>query len=223
MPTRVTTMKLHPSVSSPLSIAVLISGGGTTFRNLVEKRDAGELDVDFKLVISSSTQAKGLQYATELSVPVEVVEHKMFADTQRFSEAIFSHCREAGVDLVVMGGFLKHVVIPEDFRWRVMNIHPALIPAFCGQDFYGLRVHQAVLDHGAKISGCTVHLVDDQYDHGPIILQQAVEVLDNDTADTLASRVFERECAAYPEAIRRYAAGQLEVEGQRVFCSQGEG
>jgi formyltetrahydrofolate-dependent phosphoribosylglycinamide formyltransferase len=216
-------MKLHPSVSSPLSIAVLISGGGTTFRNLVEKRDAGELDVDFKLVISSSTQAKGLQYATELSVPVEVVEHKMFADTQRFSEAIFSHCREAGVDLVVMGGFLKHVVIPEDFRWRVMNIHPALIPAFCGQDFYGLRVHQAVLDHGAKISGCTVHLVDDQYDHGPIILQQAVEVLDNDTADTLASRVFERECAAYPEAIRRYAAGQLEVEGQRVFCSQGEG
>ena len=216
-------MKLHPSVSSPLSIAVLISGGGTTFRNLVQKRDAGELDVDFKLIISSSTQAKGLQYATELSVPVEVVEHKMFADTQRFSEAIFSHCREAGVDLVVMGGFLKHVVIPEDFRWRVMNIHPALIPAFCGQGFYGLRVHQAVLDHGAKISGCTVHLVDDQYDHGPIILQQAVEVLDNDTADTLASRVFERECAAYPEAIRRYAAGQLEVEGQRVFCSQGEG
>ena len=216
-------MKLHPSVSSPLSIAVLISGGGTTFRNLVEKRDAGELDVDFKLVISSSAQAKGLQYATELSVPAEVVEHKMFDDTQRFSEAIFSHCREAGVDLVVMGGFLKQVVIPEDFRWRVMNIHPALIPAFCGQGFYGLRVHQAVLDHGAKISGCTVHLVDDQYDHGPIILQRAVEVLDNDTADTLASRVFERECAAYPEAIRRYAAGQLKVEGQRVFCSQGEG
>ena len=119
-------MKLHPSVSSPLSIAVLISGGGTTFRNLVQKRDAGELDVDFKLIISSSTQAKGLQYATELSVPVEVVEHKMFADTQRFSEAIFSHCREAGVDLVVMGGFLKQVVIPEDFRWRVMNIHPKL-------------------------------------------------------------------------------------------------
>ena len=219
MPTRVTTMKLHPPVSSPLSIAVLISGGGTTFRNLVEKRDAGELDVDFKLVISSSTQAKGLEYATELSIPAEVLEHKMFDDTQRFSEAIFSRCREAGVDLVVMGGFLKHVVIPEDFRWRVMNIHPALIPAFCGQGFYGLRVHQAVLDHGAKISGCTVHLVDDQYDHGPIILQQAVEVLDNDTADTLASRVFERECAAYPEAIRRYASGQLEVEGQRVVCS----
>ena len=212
-------MKLHPSVSSPLSIAVLISGGGTTFRNLVEKRDAGELDVDFKLVISSSTQAKGLEYATELSIPAEVLEHKMFDDTQRFSEAIFSRCREAGVDLVVMGGFLKHVAIPADFRWRVMNIHPALIPAFCGQGFYGLRVHQAVLDHGAKISGCTVHLVDDQYDHGPIILQQAVEVLDNDTADTLASRVFERECAAYPEAIRRYASGQLEVEGQRVVCS----
>lgn len=213
-------MKLHPSVSSPLSIAVLISGGGTTFRNLIEKRDAGELDVDFKLVISSSTQAKGLQHATDFSIPAEVVEHKMFGDTQRFSDAIFSRCREAGVDLVVMGGFLKQVVVPEDFRWRVMNIHPALIPSFCGQGFYGLGVHQAVLDHGAKISGCTVHLVDDQYDHGPIILQQAVEVLDHDTADTLASRVFERECVAYPEAIRRYAAGQLEVKGQRIICTQ---
>lgn len=220
MLTHVTTMKLYPSVSSPLSIAVLISGGGTTFRNLVEKRDAGELDVDFKLVISSNAQAKGLQYAKDCSIPAEVVERKMFEDTQRFSDAIFSSCREAGVDLVVMGGFFKHVVIPEDFRWRVMNIHPALIPAFCGRGFYGLRVHQAVLDHGAKISGCTVHLVDDQYDHGPIILQQAVEVLDDDTADTLANRVFERECVAYPEAIRRYAAGQLEVKGQRIVSNQ---
>ena len=98
-----------------------------------------------------------------------------------------------------MGGFLKHVLIPADFENRVVNIHPALIPAFCGQGFYGHRVHEAVLDAGAKMSGCTVHFVDNVYDHGPIILQRTVPVLDDDTPDTLAARVFAAECEAYPE------------------------
>ena len=118
-----------------------------------------------------------------------------------------------------MGGWLKLVVIPDDFQNRVMNIHPALIPAFCGKGFYGHRVHEAVLEYGAKISGCTVHFVDNQYDHGPIILQRTVDVLTDDTPDTLAARVFAAECEAYPEALRLFAAGRLRVEDRRVRVS----
>jgi len=127
-------------------------------------------------------------------------------------------CREASVELVVMGGFLKHVRIPPDFEHRVVNIHPALIPAFCGKGFYGLRVHSAVLEYGAKVSGCTVHFADNQYDHGPIILQLTVEVRDDATPETLAHRVFAQECEAYPEAIRLFASGHLRILGRRVFC-----
>ena len=117
---------------------------------------------------------------------------------------------------MVMAGFLKRLTIAEDFANRVTNIHPGLIPAFCGHGFYGHRVHQAVIDYGAKLSGCTIHFADNQYDHGPVILQRAVPVLDDDTADTLAARVFEAECEAYPEAIQLIAEGRVRVEGRKV-------
>jgi phosphoribosylglycinamide formyltransferase-1 len=142
-----------------------------------------------------------------------VVDWNQYRDPNSFSEVIFKHCREARVNLVVMGGFLKKLVIPNDFENRVVNIHPALIPAFCGQGFYGHRVHEAVLEYGAKISGCTVHFADNLYDHGPIILQRIVPVLDDDTPDSLAKRVFAEECKAYPEAIRLIAEGR--VSGRR--------
>jgi phosphoribosylglycinamide formyltransferase-1 len=118
--------------------------------------------------------------------------------------------------LVCLAGFLQLISIPEDFQGRVMNIHPALIPAFCGKGFYGHHVHEAVLAYGVKITGCTVHFCDNQYDHGPIILQRAVPVLDDDTPDSLAARVFQQECEAYPEAIRLFAEGRLRIEGRRV-------
>jgi folate-dependent phosphoribosylglycinamide formyltransferase PurN len=111
---------------------------------------------------------------------------------------------------------LQLIQIPDDFLGRVMNIHPALIPAFCGKGFYGHHVHEAVLAYGAKITGCTVHFADNQYDHGPIILQRAVPVLDDDTPGSLAERVFAQECEAYPEAIRLFAAGRLRIQGRRV-------
>ena len=115
---------------------------------------------------------------------------------------MFGPCREAGVDLVVMAGFLKHVLIPPDFEDRVINIHPSLLPSFGGPGMYGHHVHQAVIDRGVKISGCTVHYVDNHYDNGPIILQRSCEVKDDDTADSLAARVFQEECEALPAAIR---------------------
>lgn len=200
----------------PLRVAVLISGGGTTLRNLIEKIGAGELDAKIVLVISSSPDARGLQYALEAGIERAVVRRKEFASREEFSRVIFDRCRRAGAYLVVMGGFLKQVSVPEDFTSRVVNIHPALIPAFCGKGFYGHYVHEAVLEYGVKLSGCTVHLADNEYDHGPVILQKAVPVLDDDTPDTLAARVFQAECQAYPEALRLIAAGRVRVDGHRV-------
>ena len=146
---------------------------------------------------------------------MEVV-HRADLSREAFSEAIFKPIRDQHADLVVFGGFLSLLRIPPDFENRVMNIHPSLIPSFCGKDLHGEKVHQAVIDRGVKVSGCTVHFADDRYDAGPIILQRPVPVLDTDTADELAQRVFEAESDALPDAIELFAAGRLVVEGQRV-------
>ncbi len=202
--------------STPLRVVVLISGGGTTLKNLLAKRAAGELEVDIPLVISSNAEARGLDIASNARIATLVLRSKAFDSPEAYSDAIFSACRDKHADYVVMGGFLSYVPIPPDFENRVLNIHPALIPAFCGKGFYGHHVHEAVLEYGAKVSGCTVHFVDNQYDHGPVILQRVVPVLDDDTPDTLAARVFEAECEAYPEAIRLLGSGQVTIDGRRV-------
>lgn len=188
-----------------LPIAVLISGGGSTLKNLIDRRDANRLDIDIRLVVSSRSDAGGLQYASGANIPSIVVPKKKSIDAQVHSEAIFNPIRQSGAKLVVMGGFLQHVLIPPDFENRVINIHPSLIPAFCGQGMYGLRVHEAAISFGVRISGCTVHYVDNQYDHGPIILQKACEVLEQDTALDLQKRVLQLEYEALPEAIIKIA------------------
>src|SRR4029077_8889984 len=136
-----------------------------------------------------------------------VVVRKECVSREEFGQRIFEQCRKAEADLVCMAGFLQLLHIPVDYEGRVLNIHPALIPAFCGKGFYGHRVHEAALEYGVKVSGCTVHFADNQYDHGPIILQRSVPVLDDDTPETLAARIFEQECDGYPEAIRLFAEG----------------
>jgi len=208
-----------PDRTSPLRLGVLISGGGTTLKNLIDKSAAGQLSAEISLVISSNSQARGLEFARGAGVDHQLLDAKenSFPSTQAYSDALFEICRAKGVDLVLMAGFLKHLLIPDDFQLRVMNIHPSLIPAFCGQGYYGQRVHAAALAKGVKLSGCTVHFVDNEYDHGPIILQRAVPVADDDTPESLAARVFEQECEAYPEAIRLFAAGRLQVAHSRVF------
>jgi phosphoribosylglycinamide formyltransferase-1 len=202
--------------ASTFRIAVLISGGGTTLKNLLERISAGRLNVAISLVISSNPVAGGLKFAREAGIPSLVIEQKDFPDQEVFSREIFGRCRAAGADLVVMGGFLKRLTIPEDFKNRVINIHPALIPAFCGKGLYGHRVHEAVLEYGVKLSGCTVHFADNQYDHGPVILQKAVPVLDGDTPEELAARVFEAECEAYTEALQLISEGRVRLDGRRV-------
>ncbi len=201
---------------TPLRIVVLISGGGTTLRNLIEHVDAGMLDVDIRLVIVSSADAKGLKFADDAGIDTAVIKRKAFDSQDAFSRAIFDCCRKVAADVVVMGGFLKRVTIPDDFNNRVTNIHPALIPAFCGKGLYGHHVHEAAIKYGVKLSGCTVHFADNQYDHGPVILQKAVAVLDGDTPETLAARIFQAECEAYPEALQLIAEGRVTVDGRRV-------
>jgi phosphoribosylglycinamide formyltransferase-1 len=203
-------------MAKKLKVVVLISGGGTTLKNLIDKHQAGEVDLDFRLVISSNPKAGGLAHASNADIPTEVIRRKDFESPEQHSAAIFSRCEQVGADYVVMGGYLQHVLIPSAFENRVLNTHPALIPSFCGKGFYGLRVHQAVLDYGAKLSGCTIHFVDNQYDHGPIILQKCVDVQSDDTAETLAARVFQAECDAYPNVLSMLANGQVQVNGRRV-------
>jgi phosphoribosylglycinamide formyltransferase 1 len=202
--------------ANKMRLAVLISGGGTTLDNLLRQIAAGTLAAEIPLVISSNSKAKGLEIARAAGISTHTLARKSFVSPEAFSASVFDACRSARVDWVVMAGFLSHVLIPPDFEHRVTNIHPSLIPAFCGQGFYGHRVHEAVLAYGAKVSGCTVHLVDNQYDHGPIILQRVVPVLDDDTPETLAARIFAEECQAYPEALRLLASGKVSVAGRQV-------
>ncbi|MCE9544249.1 MAG: phosphoribosylglycinamide formyltransferase [Planctomycetia bacterium] len=204
---------------SPLRFAVLISGGGTTLKSFIDQISAGQLDARIELVVSSSPKAGGLKFAEAAGIPRLVVDPRDCATPAEFGEAVFGPCRAAGVDLVAMAGYLKLVPIPPDFANRVMNIHPGLIPNYCGPGMYGLKVHRAVLQAGEKTSGCTVHFVDNQYDHGPIILQRTVPVEPGDTPESLAARVFAAECEAYPAALRLFAAGRLSVVGEHVHIS----
>jgi phosphoribosylglycinamide formyltransferase-1 len=199
-----------------ISIAVLISGAGTTLQNLIQWKMNGELPAEFRLVIASRDDATGIHRATEANIPVEIVRRRDFQDGLSHSEHLFGLCRAYGVQLVVMGGFLDHLLIPEDYANRVINIHPSLIPAFCGRGYYGQRVHQAALDYGVKISGCTVHFVDDEFDHGPIIAQRACPVLENDTPHTLAGRVAEVERQLYPEVIAAIARDRVAIDDRMV-------
>jgi phosphoribosylglycinamide formyltransferase 1 len=204
------------SPREPIRLAVLLSGGGTTLQNLLDRCADGRLRARVVQVVSNRADALGLERARAAGIAAAVVDRKACGTPEAFSARIFDLCRAAGAELVCLGGFLQLILIPDDFRGRVLNVHPALIPAFCGKGFYGRRVHEAVLAYGAKVSGCTVHFADNEYDHGPIVLQRPVPVLDDDTAETLAARVHEQENAAYPEAIRLFAEGRLKIDGRKV-------
>jgi formyltetrahydrofolate-dependent phosphoribosylglycinamide formyltransferase len=206
----------RPPMAGPIRLAVLLSGSGTTLQNLLDRSAAGRLAGQVVLVVSNRADAFGLKRAEQAGVPTAVVDRQACRSREEFSDRLFGHCRQARADLVCLAGFLQLLTIPADFQGRVLNIHPALIPAFCGKGFYGHHVHEAVLASGVKWTGCTVHFADNQYDHGPIVLQRPVPVLDDDTPDSLAARVFEQECEAYPEAIRLFAEGRLRAEGRRV-------
>ncbi len=193
-----------------------VSGGGTTLVNLRERIAAGTLDARVGLVVASNQTAADAVRSKGVSEPVVVIRRKAYPDTPTFSDAVWSAVRDARCDLVCMAGFLSRLAIADDFTHKVLNIHPALLPAFGGRGMYGRRVHEAVLAHGCKVSGCTVHFADDTYDTGPILAQHCVPVHEDDSPETLAARVFEAECEAYPRAIQWLAEGRVSVTGRRV-------
>ena len=200
----------------PIRLAVCVSGGGTTLGNLLGKIAAGVLRAEVVRVVASKAGIGAIDRAVMADIPVSVVTRGSHQGLDEFSAAVFEPIREDRADLVVLGGFLALVAIPPDYEGRVINIHPALIPSFCGKGYHGLIVHQDAIATGVKVSGCTVHFADATYDTGPIILQRTVPVHEDDTPETLAARVFEAECQALPEAIALYAAGRLKLEGRRV-------
>jgi len=196
--------------SNLLGLGVLISGGGSTLENLIRRiRDGRLRAVDIRLVISTRSTVRGVDVARNAGLPVQVVRPKEFGDASAFSAAISGALRQAKVDLAVMGGFLSLWELPQDFRGRVLNIHPALLPRFGGKGYYGRNVHEAVLAAGDRESGCSVHIVDEEYDHGPIIAQAKVPVLPNDTAESLAERVGCAERELYPQIIQQIATHGL--------------
>jgi phosphoribosylglycinamide formyltransferase-1 len=203
---------------SGIRLAVLASGGGRTLQNLIDRIADGRLNATVVRVFASNPAAFVAERAKNAGIPTTVVPPKPAMEA---SSAIFDRCRQERVELVLMAGWVHLLPIADDFLGRVMNIHPSLIPAFCGKGWYGLKIHAAAVERGVKVSGCTVHFVDNEYDHGPIILQTIVPVLDDDWPERLAARVFAAECDAYPEAVKLFQEGRLRIEGNRVRVGTG--
>ncbi|MBN1941981.1 MAG: phosphoribosylglycinamide formyltransferase [Phycisphaerae bacterium] len=205
---------MSEKAAKKLRLGVLLSGGGRTLVNLLQ---APNLPAEVAVVIASRP-CGGVQKAEDAGLDVHLVPYRDFGPDrlEEYSRRITGRLDAAGVDLVILAGFLSMWIIPPHYAGRVMNIHPALLPNFGGRGMFGRHVHEAVLAAKCKESGCTVHFVTNDYDDGPVILQKTVPVYDTDGPDDLAARVFEQECLAYPEAIRLFAEGRLTVDGKIV-------
>lgn len=199
------------------TIAVFLSGSGRTLENFIAKLP----DITISVVISSKANVRGIEIAQKHGIPVHVVERKNYSDENAYSAEINACLARYDVELIVLAGFLSKYFYPDAFEGRVINIHPALIPAFCGKGFYGMKVHEAVIAKGVKVTGCTVHFADKEYDHGAIILQKTCTVRSSDTAHDVAEKVFALELQAYPEAIRLFFDKKLSICGNKVLI-EGE-
>ena len=207
-----------------LKLAVLVSGGGTNLQSIIDSIADGRItNAEIKVVISNNKNAYALERASKAGIPAKALSPKDFTDREAFNDALLQALIDSEADLVVLAGCL--VVIPpkivEHFKNRIINIHPSLIPSFCGKDYYGLKVHEGVLNRGVKVTGATVHFVDDGTDTGPIILQKAVEVHQDDTPKSLQLRVMEEaEWVIMPKAIDLIANGKVKVEGGKALIEQ---
>ncbi|MBR6742478.1 MAG: phosphoribosylglycinamide formyltransferase [Clostridia bacterium] len=202
-------------------IAVLVSGGGTNLQALIDAEHRGELgNGEIALVLSSKPDVFALERAKNNGISSVVVARKDYSDIAEYSRALTETLTNANIDLVVLAGFLT--IIDEQvynaFPNKILNVHPALIPSFCGKGFYGLRVHEAALEKGVKLSGATVHIVTPECDAGPIVLQKAVAVMDDDTPETLQRRIMEEaEWKILPEAVRLFCDGRITVKNNKVY------
>lgn len=201
-----------------MKIAFLLSGSGSTFENLLAKIKEMNTPAEIAVVISSKMDAYGIQRAKKHGIPYEVVEYKKYkSDLNKYSELITEIIEKYEAGLVVMGGFMSLYKIPDKLNNKVLNVHPALIPAFCGKNMYGEKVHEAVFKEGVKVTGCTVHFVDNQYDHGPIIAQKAVYINEDDNVETIAEKVVGAERELYPRVIDAFVRGKLKFRNGKPF------
>ncbi len=207
-----------------LNIAVLVSGGGTNLQALIDSEKRGEIiNGTISLVISSKPDAYALERAKNAGIPSRVLLRKQYAASEDYDCALINLLREYQIDLVVLAGFMTIISdrVIASYRNRIINVHPSLIPAFCGEGFYGLRVHEAALERGVKITGATVHFVNEVCDGGPIILQKAVHVAGDDTAQTLQKRVMEEaEWQLLPRAVSLFCQGKLNITNDRVSINE---
>ncbi|MGD9202549.1 MAG: phosphoribosylglycinamide formyltransferase [Chitinispirillia bacterium] len=202
-----------------MNIAVFASGGGSNFQALINKNHEGELHCTFGLLVGNNSKAKCFERAKRNSIPYLHIAPSHFENEKQYSEKLLQELYSRKIELIVLAGYMKKIpsLIIKKYSNRIINIHPALLPSFGGKGMYGKHVHRAVLDYGAKVTGITVHFVDEEYDHGAIILQETVKVLTNDDTDSLAARVLVVEHEYYWKAIEAIIQGSIKIEGRKVI------
>jgi len=202
-----------------LNLCVLASGWGSNLKSIINSRKTGKISSDIVLVISNNSASNALNIARENQIPAVHLSRKLFNSEEEYENRFAELLRTYNVDMIILAGYMKMIPpkIVREYKNRILNIHPALIPSFCGKGLYGLKVHEAVLDYGAKVTGVTVHLVDEQYDTGPVVLQRTIPVKDNDTPETLQKRVLKWEHKLYPEAIKLFETRKFNITGRKVF------
>lgn len=205
-----------------LKIGILISGSGTNLQSIIDNVEKGQIDGKITVVISNKADAYGLERAKKHNISAVFVDQKDYEDSESYNEAVLKELKNCGVELVVLAGYLKilsrHFI--ETYRNRIINIHPSLIPSFCGKGYYGLKVHEAAVNYGVKVSGATVHFVDEEADSGPIIIQETVKVDYTDTPEKLQKKVLKIEHKILPLAVKLFCEGRLDVVGRKVEISQ---
>jgi phosphoribosylglycinamide formyltransferase-1 len=207
-----------------LNLVVLASGGGTNLQAIIDNIEAGKLNAQIKAVISNNSKAGALERARNHNIPAIHLSHKQFATPEEFDEKLLSILKENETDLLVLAGYMKMLspTIIRAYKNRILNIHPALLPSFGGSGMYGIHVHEAVINAGVKVTGVTVHIVDEIYDHGAIVMQKTVPVLDDDTPESLAERVLKVEHQTYSEALQLFAEGKVEIKDNKAFIKNLE-
>jgi len=200
-----------------VNIGVLVSGSGTNLQAIIEAIEAGKIEGKICIVISDNPNAYAIKRAKKYNIKTQYINYKEFNNREEYDKKIISILKEKDCDLVVLAGYMK-ILTPyfiNAYKNKIMNIHPALLPSFPG-----LHVQKKAIDHGVKVSGCTVHFVDEGLDSGPIIIQQVVEVKDDDTEESLAERILREEHRIYPRAIQLFSEGKLIIKGRRIFIKE---
>jgi phosphoribosylglycinamide formyltransferase-1 len=205
-----------------LQLGVFASGRGSNFEAILQAIQDGRLDADMRLILSNNADAGALSIAREQGIPTEVVSKPSYESRDLFIDAMLNALKQHEVEVIVLAGYMKKVPteVISAYKNRIVNIHPALLPSFGGKGMYGHHVHEAVIEYGCKVTGVTVHIVDEVYDHGPVVAQRSVPVEEGETPDQLAARVLKVEHDLYWQALQLFAEGRIEVRGRRVVITK---